>query len=42
MALHTARQLDRCLDKPTALALTEEGWLLALEPVVPVTARASA
>jgi hypothetical protein len=39
MALHTPRRLDRCLNKPVALALTEEGWLLALEPVVPVTAR---
>jgi hypothetical protein len=37
MALHTRRQLDRCLDKPAALSLTEEGWLLALEPVVPVS-----
>ena len=37
MALHTRRQLDRCLDEPAALALTEEGWLLALEPVVPVS-----
>jgi hypothetical protein len=37
LALHTPRQLDRCLDRPTALALTEEGWLLALEPVVPVS-----
>jgi hypothetical protein len=42
MALHTPRQVDRCLDKPVALALTEEGWLLALEPVVPVSHAATA
>jgi hypothetical protein len=39
MALHTPRQLDRCLDKPTALSLTDQGWLHAsrFEPVVPVS-----
>jgi hypothetical protein len=40
MALHTRRRLDRCLNQPVALALTEEGWLLALEPVVPVSMHA--
>jgi hypothetical protein len=34
---HTPRRLNRCLDRPTDLALTEEGWLLAMEPVVPVS-----
>jgi hypothetical protein len=42
MALHTRRQLDRCLDRPTALTVTDEGWLLAFEPVVPVSHAASA
>jgi hypothetical protein len=37
IALHTPRQLDRCLDKPVALSLTDDGWLLAMEPVVPVS-----
>ena len=37
MALHTRRRLDCCLNKPVALSLTEEGWLLAFEPVVPVS-----
>lgn len=42
MGWHTPRQVDRCLDKPVALSLTEEGWLLALEPVVPVSHAVSA
>ena len=37
IVLHTPRQLDRCLDKPAALSLTDDGWLLAMEPVVPVS-----
>jgi hypothetical protein len=29
LLLHTPRQMDRCLDTPLAIELTERGWLHA-------------
>ena len=29
LLLHTPRQMDRCLDTPLAIKLTERGWLHA-------------
>ena len=39
MGLHTPRRLDRCSNTPLPITAirSEEGWLLALEPVVPVS-----
>ena len=34
---HTPGRLDRCQDSPPALTVTDDGWLLAMEPVVPVS-----
>ncbi len=44
MGLHTPGQFDRCMDTPLPITSirTEEGWLLAFEPVVPVSHAASA
>lgn len=46
LLLHTPRQMDRCLDTPTAIVLTDRGWLRAngLDPeaVAPVSHAESA